>query len=83
MAIKIPPMAVNPDGTWQFGNLRLHQCEGCCTISIHTRYVPSRTMYHWDGTGPDPNRDILLCPECEGEYNLTMDSWWADAINHY
>ncbi len=40
--------------------------------------TPSQTMYHWDGTGEDPNQDFLCCLDCSREYTEQMNSQWAE-----
>ena len=39
---------------------------------------PARTAFDWDGKGPDPNADILLCDPCAGEYASYMDDLWQE-----
>jgi hypothetical protein len=38
----------------------------------------SRTMYHWEGEGPDPNRPLPLCRECAKEHHENWDDQWSD-----
>jgi len=35
-------------------------------------------MYEWDGTGEDPNRDLILCEWHGEEYTEIMNDQWAD-----
>lgn len=75
--MSIPKFSMGQDA-WQFGELKLHQCELCDTISTNVLPRSSRTKYHWEGEGEDPNQDKLFCPECSERYTLLMDSLWAD-----
>lgn len=38
----------------------------------------SMTAYHWDGKGPDPNADILLCEPCAEHYFEMMNEMWNE-----
>lgn len=58
-------------------------CEKCSLIkgeSVEAIVygVTSQTLYHWDGEGEDPNRDLILCYGCSKDYTLWMWSDWAD-----
>lgn len=38
----------------------------------------SRTMYHWDGKGEDPNRPRALCVTCAIEHHERWDDMWSN-----
>ena len=38
----------------------------------------SRTAYHWDGEGEDPNRHRALCPACAEEHHASWDDMWSN-----
>ncbi len=71
-------------GEWSFGGVVLRVCERCDMIgdSENVKFVPSQTMYHWEGEGKDPNADKLFCDECAEAYDEMMKSWWADAVHN-
>jgi hypothetical protein len=57
------------------------KCEMCPhafhRTTIHgLRCESSRTMYHWDGTGKDPNRSLLLCRQCAILHHDYWDEMW-------
>jgi hypothetical protein len=57
------------------------RCERCgCDMPYEHELIPSMTAYHWDGSGPDPNRPLRLCPECADEHVDHMEWLWAE---HY
>jgi len=64
-------------------NMERRRCEGAkgpCDISGPTvQLESSRTMYHWDGKGEDPNRDVWLCPDCAKEHHDYWDEMWSYA----
>lgn len=37
------------------------------------------TAYHWDGTGDNPNADVVLCDECWEDYR----SYWQERWDEY
>ncbi|MCK4499612.1 hypothetical protein KAU11_03895 [Candidatus Babeliales bacterium] len=39
----------------------------------------SRTEYHWDGKGSDPNAPVMLCEECAAEHHAHWDEMWSEA----
>jgi hypothetical protein len=53
-----------------------HVCEQCS--KKNARWVSAMTMYSWDGTGINPNRDLLFCDECEDEYCEFWQEMWND-----
>ena len=55
----------------------LGKCEYCGS-RYKTRYERSRTAYHWDGKGEDPNRPVLLCRECAAEHHDHWDGMWDE-----
>lgn len=71
-------MDVNP------GKPANRPCEGWCKyIGIVTEgpgvlWESSRTRYHWDGTGEDPNRDQALCRECAVDHHEYWDDMWSN-----
>lgn len=53
----------------------------CLYPGCTDRYVAlesSRTQYHWDGTGEDPNRDRPLCTDHADEHHANWDEQWAE-----
>lgn len=54
-------------------------CENVtCQRTEGVELEPSRTAYHWDGKGVDPNAPIWLCRECAKEHHEHWDGMWAD-----
>lgn len=53
-------------------------CEQCGETVDVVVTSPSRTLYHWDGEGENPNRDLTLCPEHSLEHQEYWDSRWAE-----
>jgi len=53
-------------------------CECCGTSSPLVAPCCSHTRYVWDGTGENPNRDRLLCPDCAIEYTEEMEDKWNE-----
>ena len=52
-------------------------CDRCGTkenVSLES----SRTAYHWDGTGKNPNQPVPLCPPCAKEHHGHWDDMWAE-----
>lgn len=54
-----------------------------CKEQTTVGYEPSRTMYHWDGKGEDPNRDVLLCAKCSCEHHYYWDAMWDTTMMGY
>lgn len=55
-------------------------CEGSrgpCKEQTGLEWEDSRTSYHWNGLGKDPNRHILLCRSCAVEHHADWDDMWA------
>jgi hypothetical protein len=48
-----------------------------CLIWWGVKPESSRTMYHWNGEGEDPNRDVWLCRRCAKEHHEHWDDMWA------
>lgn len=63
-------------------NFERHKCEGsmgpCDAEGPGVEQESSRTMYHWDGTGEDPNRDPWLCRDCARIHHEHWDEMWDD-----
>lgn len=57
-------------------------CEGgggpCYEISFEVKPESSRTMYHWDGKGEDPNRCRWLCRPCAKMHHEHWDDMWSN-----
>ncbi|MHA2279977.1 MAG: hypothetical protein ACXAC5_03750 [Promethearchaeota archaeon] len=65
------------NGTCYFcGEIAGPPCEGHGGCPGIGKPTSSRTMYEWDGTGEDPNRDLILCSLCAEEHNDIMDDQW-------
>ena len=56
----------------------IKMCVSCREQRGDVKARPSRTAFEWDGKGPDPNADILLCDPCAGEYASYMDDLWQE-----
>ena len=52
-----------------------HICEHCSTV-FGLDHEESRTMYHWEGEGEDPNRSLLLCRQCAILHHDFWDEMW-------
>ena len=57
------------------------RCEKCTVVFHRTTffglsYEESRTMYHWNGEGKDPNAHLLLCSECAILHHEFWDDMW-------
>jgi hypothetical protein len=50
------------------------RCEATEGVKTHS----SRTAYHWNGEGEDPNRDVNLCAPCAEEHHAYWDERWAE-----
>lgn len=56
------------------------RCEECMTTeNVSWRYA--QTMYPWDGTGENPNRDFAACPSCYKEYVEHWKAMWDNYNN--
>lgn len=55
---------------------KLHWCERCGARLA--KVESSRTDYHWDGKGKDPNRDLWLCSSCAREHHDYWDAMWDE-----
>jgi len=54
-----------------------NKCEHCGREgSAH--WESSRTQYHWDGKGEDPNRAVALCSSCAERHHEYWDEMWQD-----
>ena len=55
-------------------------CELCAGGSgdHDVREESSRTAYHWNGVGTDPNRKVFLCRPCAEEHHSYWDDMWAE-----
>ncbi len=67
---------MNYDGIGQLANIPC--VHPGCQSGTEVRWESSRTMYHWDGTGEDPNAPLALCRECAEEHHLNWDYTWAE-----
>jgi hypothetical protein len=69
----VPPISLYPE------RQRVPQkvCE-CCGRTDGVESEPSRTAYHWDRKGEDPNRDVLLCRVCAVDHHAHWDDMWAN-----
>jgi hypothetical protein len=47
-------------------------------VTEGVRWHSSRTMYHWDGVGEDPNQPVALCPACAEEHHEHWDDMWSN-----
>ena len=58
----------------------VHNIRGCdhCKKHYGVRHQPSMTMYHWDGTGKNPNEAGWLCTDCRFQYEQFWQSNWDD-----
>ena len=50
----------------------------CCGIVDGVFLESSRTAYHWDGVGQNPNADIPLCRDCAVDHHEHWDFMWAE-----
>lgn len=53
-------------------------CEHCGVSNDQVEPWPAQTAYHWDGTGEDPNRDVVLCPACHSDYSDHWQEMWNE-----
>lgn len=47
-----------------------------CGETEGVQLEPSRTAYHWDGKGEDPNRPVALCRPCAEAHHEHWDEMW-------
>ena len=78
---KVSPLTLNEEGDWQIDSCVMLMCLRCELIGgpgvVDMR--PSYTMYHWDGKGEDPNRDLPLCESCARYHYEEMKERWMEA----
>lgn len=55
----------------------IEACERC-EETKGVKIEDSRTAYHWDGKGDDPNRPLLLCRSCANEHHAHWDERWDE-----
>jgi len=53
------------------------ECQRCDTLTW-CKLENSRTAYHWEGEGEDPNAPVMLCSPCAAEHREYWDSMWAE-----
>ena len=53
------------------------RCEACGEAG-DVRKEDSRTQYHWDGTGEDPNAPLHLCRDCAETHHANWDEMWRE-----
>ena len=51
--------------------------EGPCDAE-NAKPKPCMTAYHWDGKGPNPNADPVLCPDCHTAYIAYWQERWDE-----
>lgn len=60
-------------------NFGIKKCENC---GFRGNYKPTRAMtaYHWnrEKDEEDPNRDLILCQNCQGEYQEFWAAQWKE-----
>ncbi len=49
-----------------------------CGATLGVSWADSRTMYHWDGNGLNPNAPVPLCPECTEDHDDYWDEMWSN-----
>ncbi len=54
------------------------RCANCCSF-FGLKHESSRTLYPWDGTGEDPNADLILCHRCA----ILHHEYWNDMWDEY
>lgn len=50
-------------------------CEQCSRQAVSRSAL---TAYYWDGTGENPNRDVILCNECYEDYAAHWNAMWKE-----
>jgi hypothetical protein len=53
-------------------------CEHCNSEVEFVVCTPSMTVWQWDGTGEDPNRDLTLCIAHAEEHMDYMSELWTE-----
>lgn len=55
-------------------------CQGQCDPpkTEGVKLEPSRTQYHWDGKGENPNKPVWLCRDCAAEHHAHWDDMWEE-----
>ena len=51
--------------------------EGPCEAE-NAEPKPCMTAYYWDGTGPNPNPDPVLCADCHAAYVAYWQERWDE-----
>lgn len=63
-------------------NIERLRCRGsqypCDAEGPGVELESSRTFYHWDGTGEDPNADVPLCRDCARMHHEYWDEMWSE-----
>ena len=54
------------------------QCECCKQAKPDVKAHPAMTAYYWDGTGDDPNADVIACDSCWEDYRAYWQERWDD-----
>ena len=47
-------------------------------VKIKLELCGATTMYHWNGTGENPNRPITFCQSCSEAHYDHWDKMWAE-----
>lgn len=63
---------------WPWLTAKFRLCKGC-RAWWGVRWESSRTAYHWDGKGKNPNADVPLCRICAKEHH----EYWTDMWRGY
>lgn len=53
----------------------------CCGSIVRVQEEDSRTMYHWDGKGKNPNAPVKLCRLHAKLHHEHWDAMWAEYNN--
>lgn len=51
-------------------------CECCQLDRPDVKARSAMTAYHWDGTGENPNADVVLCDPCWESYRAYWQEMW-------
>lgn len=54
------------------------KCEHCQEEHESVQPRSAMTSYHWNGTGDNPNADVVLCDLCWGDYRDYWQERWDD-----
>ena len=46
--------------------------------AVKLELCAAATMYHWDGTGENPNRPLTFCQQCKQDYYDRWEDQWAE-----